>query len=178
MDFITHVLGDVETVSAELSTSWPIVDVYNEENHVVERNIPKHAAAQAFITGRLVSSIPYSLIFRGGDPMDQKDGLRWTIIAEKGELQLSGDTVMLNIGSDDLKLRWKEYATGKIKDIPITARKEDLSHPARNVGMALDSFAERDGRGATFDDAMEMHHFVEAVYQSARRGGVAVPKHE
>lgn len=176
MDFITYVLGDVETVSAELSTSWPIVNVYDEANNVVEHNIPKHAADQAFITGRLGSSVPYSLIFRGGDPFDPEDGLRWTIVAEKGELQLSGDTVMLNIGSDKLKLRWKDCNTGNIEDVSIVARCHNLTHPARNVGMALDSFAEQDGKGATFNDAMKMHHFVEAVYQSAHRGGVAVSK--
>ncbi|KAL2798172.1 hypothetical protein BJX66DRAFT_334211 [Aspergillus keveii] len=168
MDFLASLLGQPRTVSARLQTTWPYVSILDGDK-VLETNVKKTADDYASLHGVTDRDVPYTYVLRGGDAFQEGEGLIWDIIGEKGQIRVTGATIMFNIGADNYKVQLKNYATGKVETVSLH---EKLSLPlfAQNVGMMYERFA--DGEVVpTFEDAVRRHEFLNAVFESNEDSG-------
>ncbi|KAJ5823045.1 transcription regulator gal80 [Penicillium robsamsonii] len=166
---IAHLLGQPSQVSAQLKTTWPIVNITTPDNKVLQSHVKKTADDYASLQGTLTSGVKYTYTIRGGDAFDESEGLVWDIIGDKGEIRLTGGSIMLNLGAPDYKIRVKDYKSGCIQ----LARLQDhldLPLAAQNIGSLYEKFS--DGRTVpTFEDAVRRHRFLDAMFLSASKGG-------
>lgn len=168
MDFVASLLGQPDTVSAQLQTTWPYVDIVDGDK-IIARNVKKTADDYASLHGVLNKDVKYTYVLRGGDAFQEGDGLVWDIIGEKGQIRVTGATIMFNIGADNYKIQVKDYETGKIETVPMHERLP-LPLLAQNVGMLYERFA--DGQFVpSFEDAVRRHEFLDAVFASNEEGG-------
>ncbi|KAK1141163.1 hypothetical protein N8T08_009330 [Aspergillus melleus] len=168
MDFVASLLGQPKTVSAQLRTTWPYVDIL-DGGEVIETGVKKTADDYASLHGVTDKDVQYTYVLRGGDAFQEGDGLVWDIIGEKGQIRVTGATIMFNIGAENYKIQVKDYATGKIETVPMH-EKLPLPLLAQNVGMVYERFA--DGEFVpTFEDAVRRHEFLDAVFASNEGGG-------
>ena len=89
----------------------------------------------------LSSGVNYTYSFRGGDAFAEGEGLVWDIIGDKGQIRLTGSSIILNLGSEDYKLRLKDYARGNI-EVVEPHKKLDLPLAAQNIGRLYENFAD------------------------------------
>lgn len=103
--------------------------------------MPKTADDFASLQGMLSSGVNYTYSFRGGDAFAEGEGLVWDIIGDKGQIRLTGSSIILNLGSEDYKLRLKDYARGNI-EVVEPHKKLDLPLAAQNIGRLYENFAD------------------------------------
>ncbi|KAL5586909.1 hypothetical protein FOVSG1_012045 [Fusarium oxysporum f. sp. vasinfectum] len=168
---LAKLLGEPASVSAQLHTTWPTVDVLDGDK-VIQSQVEKTADDYASLQGTTKSGVTYTYTFRGGDAFDDGEGLVWDIIGDKGQLRVTGSTIMSNMGAKDYKVRLKEYATGRIEEVFLD-RPLDLPLTSQNVGRIYENFASG-GSHPTFDDALRRHQYLDAVFESASKGGAQI----
>lgn len=167
---LTHLLGQPIDVSAQLKTTWPLVNIVTPDNRVLKSGVIKTADDYASLQGTLTSGAKYTYTMRGGDAFDDGEGLVWDIVGDKGQIRLDGSSIMLNLGAPDYKIRVKDYESNRIEIISLHQHL-DLPLAAQNVGRLYENFA--DGKAVpTFEDAIRRHEFLDAVFLSASKGGV------
>ncbi|KAF5865338.1 hypothetical protein ETB97_004549 [Aspergillus alliaceus] len=83
MDFVASLLGQPETVSAQLQTIWPYVDILDVHN-IIDSHVKKAADDYASRHGVMNNNVKYTYILRGGDAFQEGDGLMWDIIGKEG----------------------------------------------------------------------------------------------
>ncbi|SPJ72185.1 related to dehydrogenases and related proteins [Fusarium torulosum] len=168
---LAKLLGEPASVSAQLRTTWLTVDILDGDK-VIQSQVEKTADDYASLQGKTKSGVTYTYTLRGGDAFDDGEGLVWDIIGDKGQLRVTGSTIMSNLGAEDYKVRLKEYATGRIEEVSLD-RPLDLPLTSQNVGRIYENFASG-GAHPTFDDAVRRHQFLDAVFDSASKGGAQV----
>ncbi|KAF5003672.1 hypothetical protein FDECE_9782 [Fusarium decemcellulare] len=168
MDFVASLLGQPRTVSAQLQTTWPYVDILDGDK-IIQSHVNKTASDYASLHGVTNRDVTYTYVLRGGDAFEEGDGLVWDIIGEKGQIRVTGATIMFNIGADNYKVQVKDYATGKVERVPMHD-KLPLPLLSQNVGMVYEKFADG-GFVPTFEDAVKRHEFLDAVFASDEDGG-------
>ncbi|KAJ4354875.1 transcription regulator gal80 [Ascochyta clinopodiicola] len=173
-DPLSQLFGEPTTVSSQLKTTWPRVSILDGDR-IVENDMPKTADDFAGLQGVMSSGVKYTYNFRGGDAFVEGEGLVWDIIGDKGQIRLTGSSIMLNLGAEDFQIRLKDYATGSI-EIVEPHKRLDLPLAAQNIGRLYENFA--DGKAyPTFSDAVKRHKFIDAVFASADTdGGLQVVK--
>ncbi|KAJ6113334.1 transcription regulator gal80 [Penicillium sp. IBT 18751x] len=167
---LIRLLGQPTEVSAQLKTTWPVVDIYSADNKLLESGVKKTADDYASLQGTLTSGVKYTYNMRGGNAFDDGEGLVWDIIGDQGQIRVDGSSIMLNLGSSDYKIRVKDYKSNRIEVVKLHQHL-DLPLTAQNVGRLYENFA--DGEALpTFEDAVRQHHFLDAVFLSASKGGI------
>ncbi|KAH6613052.1 hypothetical protein C7974DRAFT_75267 [Boeremia exigua] len=167
-DPISQLFGEPTSVSSQLKTTWPFVNILDGDR-TVETNVPKTADDYASLQGVMSSGLKYTYNFRGGDAFEEGEGLVWDVIGDKGQIRLTGSSIMLNLGAEDYQVRLKDYATGTTKVVELQPNL-DLPLAAQNIGRLYESFADG-GAYPTFSDAVQRHEFMDAVFASADSGG-------
>ncbi|OQE11183.1 hypothetical protein PENFLA_c079G10163 [Penicillium flavigenum] len=166
---LTRLMGQPSQVSAQLMTTWPEVNIITPDNMILESGIEKTADDYVTLQGTLTSGVKYLYSMRGGDAFDEGEGLVWDIIGDKGQIRLTGSSIMLNLGAPDYKIRVKDYKSGHI-EVAKLHDSLDLPLAAQNIGSLYEKFA--DGKVVpTFEDAVRRHHFLDAMFLSASKGG-------
>ncbi|CAJ0553089.1 Ff.00g116010.m01.CDS01 [Fusarium sp. VM40] len=163
--------GEPQSVSAQLRTTWPTVDVLVGDK-VIQSQVQKTADDYASLQGTTKSGVTYTYTLRGGDAFSDGEGLVWDIIGDKGQIRVTGSTIMSNMGAEDYKIRLKKHATGLIEELPLDKRL-DLPLVSQNVGRVYEGFSD-EGAHPTFDDAVQRHQYLDAVFKSASNNGAQV----
>jgi len=167
---LAQLLGQPTDVSAQLKTTWPLVNIVTPDNRVLESDVHKTADDYASLQGTLISGVKYTYTMRGGDAFDDGEGLVWDIIGDKGQIRLDGSSIMLNLGAPDYRIRVKDYQSNRIETTRLHQHL-DLPLAAQNIGKLYENFA--DGKDVpTFEDAIRRHNFLDAVFLSANKRGV------
>ncbi|THY46150.1 NAD(P)-binding protein [Aureobasidium pullulans] len=169
VDYMAAVIGEPATVSAELRTTWPTIDLVDDDK-VLETGITKTADDYISLHGTTANGTTYTYNMRGGDAFAPEEGFAWDIIGDKGQIRVTGSTIMANLGAEDYKIRIKDHTTGKISDVELDACL-DLPLAAQNVGKLYESYAAGDSL-CTFEDAIQRHKFLDGVFQAADKGKV------
>lgn len=175
MDLLASLLGEPETVSAQLQTTWPSVQIVDGDT-VLEQGVAKSAADYASINGVTERGVKYTYVLRGGDSFEAGDGLVWDIIGDKGQIRVTGGTIMFNIGAENYRMQVKDYATGSVEKVPLAPKLRQIPLLAQNVGMVYENYAEG-GLVPTFEDAVKRHEFFNRVLASSE-GGRTVSRDE
>ncbi|KIL89309.1 hypothetical protein FAVG1_07703 [Fusarium avenaceum] len=168
---LAKLLGEPQSVSAQLRTTWPTVDVLDGDK-VIQSQVQKTADDYASLQGTTKSGVTYTYTLRGGDAFSDGEGLVWDIIGDKGQIRVTGSTIMSNMGAEDYKIRLKKYATGLIEEVPLD-KALDLPLVSQNVGRVYERFADGEAH-PTFDDAVQRHQYLDAVFKSASNDGARV----
>ncbi|KAK0212763.1 hypothetical protein DFS33DRAFT_63247 [Desarmillaria ectypa] len=136
LDTLTYMLGSVASVSATLSTQYPIAEVVDENGKPTGETVEQDAASQVAVSGVLTSEAVMRVHLRVGldTKTDGKAGtpLLWIIDGEKGNIRMESDnprafavsvmTPTLDANGDEVKVEgngrtnvqraWEAYAKG------------------------------------------------------------------
>ena len=169
VDTMALVIGEPSTVSAELQTTWPRVNIV-DGGKVLQSDVEKTADDLAFLHGKTVGGVTYSYAMRGGEAFTPSEAFCWEIMGDKGSIRVTGSTIMVNLGAEDYKIRVKDYASGQIREVELDESLDStLPLPAQNVGRLYQRFA--DGEATpTFSDAVNRQRFLDAVFQASATG--------
>ncbi|KAI5195618.1 hypothetical protein AUEXF2481DRAFT_31493 [Aureobasidium subglaciale EXF-2481] len=163
VDYMATVTGEFATVSAESKTTWPTVDLV-EGDKVLESQIPKTADDYVTLHGTTTNGAIYAYTMRGGDAFAPGEGFVWDIIGDKGQIRVTGSTIMANLGAEDYKIRLKDYATGDVSDVELDSHL-DVPLAAQNVGKLYESYASGQPL-CTFESAVQRHQFLDGMFES------------
>jgi predicted dehydrogenase len=164
-DPLSQLLGEPISVSSQLMTTWPHVSILDGDR-TVESDVPKPADDFAGLQGVMSSGVKYTYNFRGGDAFVEGEGLVWDIIGDKGQIRLTGSSIMLNLGAENYRIRLRNYATGNIEVVEPYERL-DLPLAAPNIGRLYENFADGEAN-PTFSDTVRRHKFIDAVFALRR----------
>jgi len=165
-DSASYVLGELQSISATLSTQHPDVAVKSAADGSVVKTTKRTTADQVTMSGILESGAQSSAIVFGAGPLKGEPGLVWRIEGEKGVVEVRGETAFAVSMSGDVKIRLHDFASGEVKDIEFV---EDRPGPPGNIGRLYDAFAE----GQYYPDwkwAVKRHAWVDALLRSQERG--------
>jgi predicted dehydrogenase len=169
-DVMCFVLGEVESVSAQLATSWPDVTVV-ESGKTVSATSADQIAVAAILKGGAVASIH---IRAGRSPHDT---LLWEIQGDQGFLRITLEGGYLHWRP--LKIEGVQGAASALTQLPPPAAEHfgipGVSEgPHQNVAYAYAALASdinsHTRLSATFADAVLRHRLLDAIETSARRG--------
>ena len=162
-DTLTHLLGDLETVSATTTQHYTSATVVDDDNKPTGKTVNPDAPDQIAFTGLLKSGAISSTIFRAGLPSSKgRKQFLWEIDGEDGSIRLESDEIgssFINVQNPNL------YLNGELVDIP------QVSGPSDNITSAWEAFAQGEGY-ATLEDAVRIHQILDAVTKSAQEGKV------
>ena len=139
-DPLSQLFGEPISVSSQLKTTWPCVSILDGDK-TVETNVVKTADDFASLQGVMSSGLKYTYNFRGGDAFVEGEGLVWDIIGDKGQIRLTGSSIMLNLGAEDYQIRLKDHVTGRI-EVVEPHKSLNLPLAAQNIGRLYENFAD------------------------------------
>jgi predicted dehydrogenase len=171
IDYMATAIGEPATVSAEMRTTWPTIDLVDGDK-VLESGIVKTADDYVSLHGTTVNGTTYVYNMRGGDAFTPEEGFIWDIIGDKGQIRVTCSTIMANLGAEDYRIRVKDNATGKIRDIELDSSL-DVPLAAQNVGKLYESYAAGDSM-CTFEDAVQRHKFLDGVFEAAGKSKIVI----
>jgi predicted dehydrogenase len=164
-DSASYVLGELQQVSATLSTQHPDVAVKAADGLIV-KTIQRTTADHVTMSGILVGGGHSSATVHGAGPLKGEPGLSWHIEGEKGIIDIRGETAFAVSMSGDVKIKLHEFASGDVREIEFA---EDRPGPPGNIGRLYDAFA--DGKGyPDWKWAVRRHAWVDALQRSQESG--------
>ncbi|CAK1364979.1 Galactose/lactose metabolism regulatory protein GAL80 [Cercospora beticola] len=164
-DSVSYVLGELEYLSATLSTQYPEVTVRSSDGKVID-TIKRTTADQVTMSGLLASGAHSSAIVHGSAPFKGEPALIWRVEGDKGIIELRGETAFAVSMSGQVKIRLQDFATGEVKDIDFEGGD---AGPPENIGRLYEAFAD----GKNLPDwkwAVRRHAWVDALYESHESG--------
>ncbi|KZP22061.1 NAD(P)-binding protein [Athelia psychrophila] len=161
-DTVTHVLGDLATVSATTALHYPTVTVVDDEQKPTGKTVTASAPNQIAFNGLFKSGAISSAIFRAGLPATKgRKHFLWEIDGEEGSIRLETDEEGSFINIKDPKV----YLNGE----PVEF--EAATNPATNLTSAWEAFAKGEAY-PTLEDALKTRHLLDAITKSAQEGRV------
>jgi predicted dehydrogenase len=169
VDALCYCLGEFTELTATTATRRPIVRLSG-----TDETIPMTAADQVAVTGLLKSGAVASIHYRGG--LSRRATLLWEINGTEGDLRVTAPTGHAQLTQlslfggrgDDRTLQPLTVSEG-YRHVP-----GDLPVPAVNVAEAYLRLENdlRDGTNScpTFDDAVQLHHLLAAIDETAASG--------
>jgi len=160
---VTHLLGDLVSVSATTANDYPTVTVLDKEGKPTGRTLLSSAPTQIAFTGLFKSGAVSSAIFRAGLPASPgRRQFLWEIDGEEGSIRLDGD----DLASPMIQIQDpKVYLNGELVEF------EQAAGPSANLTSAWEAFAK--GEGYTdLDDALKNRLLLEGIARSAQEGRV------
>ena len=164
-DSVSYTLGELQSVSATLSTQQADVAVKSKDGTTV-RTIKRTTADHVTISGLLAGGAHSSAVVHGRGPIKGEPAMIWQIVGDKGVLEIRSDNAFAVSMSGEMQIRLQDNASGEIKVIEFT---EDQPGPPGNIGRLYEAFAD----GQSYPDwkwAVKRHAWVNALYESDRSG--------
>lgn len=164
-DSVSYALGELQSVSATLSTQFPDVTVKGADGTTL-RTIKRTTADHMAISGLLASGALSTVVFNGRGSLKGDPQLVWRIEGDNGLLEVRGDGVFAISMTSGVEVKLQDSATGEVKNVDVP---EDQSGPAANIGRLYEAFAD----GEWYPDwkwALKRHRWVDALYKSQESG--------
>jgi predicted dehydrogenase len=189
VDALCFVLGELDSLSATLSNHRPELTVMDGDKEVGK--VKKTAHDYVSITGTLLSGGNVDVTYVGGTSITGRN-FYWEIVGTDGSLVLEApmghiqmfEPTLKYVGSADKSAAGGKGSGGLSQSAPqelevVDTEKSDgwqKGNFSFNVGRAWDAFAGveevlRKGHTVTtFEDALNRHKMIEAIYRSAEKG--------
>ncbi|KAM0718217.1 hypothetical protein Q7P37_006549 [Cladosporium fusiforme] len=165
-DSASSVLGELENVTATLSTQFPDVKIKSSDGSV-SKTVRRTTADRITSSGLLANGAQSSAVVNGRAPLKGEQGLNWRIEGEKGIVDFrSPSPFAVSIGDTEVEIKLHDFATQEVKGVSFT---NDRPGPPGNIGRIYEAFAD----GKWYPDwkwAMKRHAWVDAVYESDKSG--------
>ncbi|KZP11634.1 hypothetical protein FIBSPDRAFT_898884 [Athelia psychrophila] len=155
-DAVTHLLGDLATVSATTAQHYPIVTVLDDEQKPTGKTVNASAPDQIAFNGLFKSGAISSAIFCAGLPATQgRKHFLWEIDGEEGSIRMESDEfASLFVNVKDPKV----YLNGELVEF------EAVTGPATNLTSAWEAFAKGEAY-PTLEDALKTRRLLEGIKQ-------------
>lgn len=156
-------LGEIDTAQSLLKTQIPevkIIDGWDTKNYV--ETVTKNTPDQILLQATLKTGAVLSIHLQGGHPPPFDPKFLWRIYGEKGDIEVSGDSSMLNVRTEGSKIRFHDRESGKVEDIVLDKDPlGDLPVPARNIGRIYEEYVSGDENFlVTFEEAFQRHVLI------------------
>lgn len=169
---LLHVLGDFDTVKASFATQYPTVKLVNASTgEVVDPSFPRKAPDHMFVHGVLNNGALASVNYRRSPHLLGKP-TQWVISGTEGEIELTIEAPMLQMGSHKRVIRIKTakdgYESGEIaweKEAKTPAHVEDVAFPGQNTAFLFEDFAQ--GKAPDFESALRLHKLLDRIVKDA-----------
>ncbi|MCJ1385009.1 transcription regulator gal80 [Xylographa soralifera] len=168
INLILATLGEVDTFQSILGNQRPTVEIMDpQQGGKIVETISKDTPDQVLLQGRLDSGALLSYHLRGGDPFPDEKGLMWSIYGEKGEIQITHPSWMLDIRHDGFSIKLHEFGQKDAQDLELAV--DDMSglpHPAQNVGRIYEAYAK--GEAGSYPDwelGMKRHELIDEMWR-------------
>jgi predicted dehydrogenase len=103
------------------------------------------------------------MMLRGGTPFPGTAALDWRIYGSKGEIRMTSQQMLINLGSPAVDLSIYDFESGKVEKVDLG--NDEWSHwplVARNVARLYEAIADGDRSVVCdFDGATRRHQFIE-----------------
>ena len=171
LDALTHVLGDLSTITATLGISRDTVELASEDT-----TIPVTAPDQVAVTGAFKSGAVASIFYRGGQ--SRAGDLRWEINGTTGDLLLTSPIPNGNIQATELALAGANGTDTTVGPLEVPAFGDpELDAvppgPARNVAALYaalaDDIAKNTHEVPDFAHAVAIQTMITNIEAAARR---------
>ena len=172
MDYVLNVLGPLAKYSGTVSTQRKQSQTVDAEGKVlrkVDRGTPDQFTLQGFLADGGVLSVS----LRGGPPFKDTPGLLWRIYGEKGEIQVTGDGFMLQIGTSNLEVKLHDHEKDTVESINWSdlSHHTDLPTVGQNVAGLYEAFADgKTGDYVDWDNAVKLHELIHGLAESSKSG--------
>lgn len=165
MDGVFSILGKPKNYQTLLHKGMPPRNIVDDDGKVVVADYDGTAHDQIAFHGILQGGTMITMQYRQGGTMDQ--GLRWYIYGTKGEIEITSSQPYIAFIPESVKIRVHEWATDTITDVPVV-RPDHF--PSELQGASIDLYGLYEAfwnneveKFASFEDAVEMHAFLDEV---------------
>ncbi|KAK0485876.1 NAD-binding Rossmann fold oxidoreductase [Armillaria novae-zelandiae] len=163
LDTLTYILGPVASVSATLSTQYPVAEIIDENGKPTGETIEQDVATQVAVSGVLASGAVMSFHMRGGleTKADGKAGtpLLWVIDGERGSIRIESDDPKASAVS--IMTPTGLYVNGE--EVKVEG------NGVSNVRWAWEAYAKGEGY-ADLEAALKTKALVDAIKRSGAEG--------
>lgn len=174
MDGVFSILGKPKSFQTLLHKGMPPRNIVDDDGNIVVADYDGTAHDQVAFHGLLQGGTMITMQYRQGGTMDQ--GLRWYIYGTKGEIEITSSRPYFAFMPESVQIRVHEWATDTITDVSVA---RPAHFPPELEGASVDLYglyeAFRNGeveRFASFEDAVEMHAFLDEIRLKGRYGTV------
>lgn len=146
----------------------------------VDETFTTTAPDKVILTGKLTSGALLTYHMEGGAPFPGEPGLKWRIVGDKGEIQITNPVFTMDIMHMGAKIMYLEYGEPKLvhpmqpgqtppEAVEIEVPKDSMSEmkpPAQNVGRLYEAYA--DGKTDMYPDwslGLKRHELMEEMFQ-------------
>lgn len=174
-DSISSVLGPINPKTSNLSLLRPDVKILSASGEVlrtIKSDVPDRFQIEGFLPS--FSNAPISISLRRSTPFKGTPGFIWSIEGSKGEIRVEADGTSIHAFEQNAKILVEDFekSGGEVENVPWDDPMADrgFKGPARNIGSLYEAFAAADAEGEkkgawpTFEDALERHRLLEAVW--------------
>jgi predicted dehydrogenase len=176
-DLVQAVLGDLAVLNGDLHLQRPDIRLQDADGsfRTVRSDVPDLVQVsgkwdESSITQK---NATLQFRFRRGQPFPGEPAFEWTIQGEKGEVRIiSQKTAFIQLGDPTAPrvIEIHDFATDKVDTVEWDweAWQQDLSYPARSVGVLYEAFAEVKQKGSkekyvTMEIATKRHEQLEKL---------------
>ncbi|EON69207.1 hypothetical protein W97_08466 [Coniosporium apollinis CBS 100218] len=172
MDFVLYALGELKSYSSIYGNQRPKVQLIDKGTGKIVETFTKDAPDQVLVQGHLESGALLSFHLRGGKPFAGEPSILWRVYGEKGEIQVTGSSAMLNIGAPDTTVKIHNFESGDVETLEVG--KDDFSslpQPAQNIARCYEAFADGEKENIVdFKAAALRHALIEEMDERERSG--------
>ncbi|KAL7809520.1 hypothetical protein V8C26DRAFT_411411 [Trichoderma gracile] len=173
LDGFRYMLEDFSTLQSILDIQYKtvkLVDVASGEvtDPARKKTVPDHI----LVTGKLESGAVASISFRKAAEAVDGKGLRWLITGTKGELEITVDGPLFQMGIAKKELRLVENSSGEVREIDFSDETEptyikDVPPMGRNTARLVEKFLVAPEEVASFDDGVKLHQLLDRIAKAA-----------
>ena len=161
-------MGSIESASSVVANQRPFISLLAPDGSVEDpryfRNTPDHLA----LYGKFSSGAVLSMAMRGGTPFPGTSALDWKIYGSKGEIRVTSQQMLLNLGSPVVDLSVYDFESGRVEKIDLG--KDEWQHlplVARNVARLYEAIANGDTSVVCdFEEAAQRHRFIQEFVEN------------
>jgi predicted dehydrogenase len=138
----------------------------NEDGSVAKHDAKVTSHDHVLVHGVLNSGAVFSINVRGGGQFKNQPTVDWRIYGEKGEIWVKAPNMQMQIfGGSSIQIH--DFERDEVREVEFLKEQFDDMYPThRNVARLYEAVAAEDNMAfCTFEQAVERHRFIEALYK-------------
>ncbi|PRP73178.1 oxidoreductase [Planoprotostelium fungivorum] len=163
LDTVLHIVGPIQDdFICRAYNTLKEVDIH--DNGKVLRRVKKDTFDHFYLLGRLHNQAPVTIIARDGRKIQNNPGVTLRVHGSLKDVELTLPGNFTNVGYGKESILKIIHDKGEERIDIDQGREEGLPQAARNTARLYEAFLEDRGY-PTFDDAVQLHHKIEQIYQ-------------
>jgi predicted dehydrogenase len=141
-------------------------------NNKVIATVTKDTPDQVLFQSTLTNGTVLTVHLRGGKPFPGNPPALWRIYGDKGEIEVTGPKMSLNVVTDGVVIRLHDQLTDELEEVEWEKDQwDDLPIPARNIGRLYEAYRKGETEGVVeFEEAVGRHNMLDDMYKAWDNG--------